>query len=133
MPTAYYLDTSAFVKLVVREPGTAALRRWIRTEDPAFFSSDLLRVEALRAARRHSAQAVEAVRQRLAAVTLIAVTPGICEHAADLDPSILRSLDALHLASALAAGEDLAGVVTYDDRLTEAAVGYGVRVLAPGR
>ena len=127
----YYLDTSAFLKLVVREAGTSALRRWVRDHDPAFFASELLRVEALRTARRHSPDAVASVRQRLAAVTLVAVTTAICEHAADLDPSILHSLDAIHLATALAVGDDLEGIVTYDDRLAEAALGYGIAVVAP--
>ena len=48
------------------------------------------------------------------------------------NPGILRTLDALHLAAALLAGDDLEAVVTYDRRLADAAALHGVPVLAPG-
>lgn len=130
---AVYLDTSAFVKLVARERNTAALRAWLGTQDDDLVSSDLLRTEALRAAKRHSLPAVRRTRDLLSAVTLIHVTTDICERAAELDPAILRSLDALHLATALTFGDSLAGVVTYDDRLASACELHGVRTLAPGQ
>jgi uncharacterized protein len=64
-------------------------------------------------------------------VTLIEVTVRTFEQAARLDPTVLRSLDALHLATALDLGDDLDGLVTYDDRLAEAARLNGVPVIAP--
>ena len=129
---AYYLDTSAFLKLVVAEAESRALRRWVAKNDADVYASELLRVEALRTARRHSEQALVEARSRLAAVTLIAVTSDICERAAELDPGILRSLDAVHLATALAAGDRLEGVITYDRRLVDACAAHGVRVVSPG-
>lgn len=125
---AYYLDTSAFLKLVVDEEHSAALRSWNDEFDPDAFSTDLLRTEALRAARRHSPEALREARRRLDAVTLISLTSDLCERAAELDPSILRSL---HLAGALALGDDLEALITYDDRLAQAATAHGVEVLAP--
>jgi predicted nucleic acid-binding protein len=128
---AYYLDTSAFLKLVTTEPETPALRSWIQREDPTLFSSDLLPTEALRAARRYSVEAHRLARQRLEALTLLSLTADVCERAGDLDPAILRSLDALHLASALSVADELQGIVTYDERLGAAAGLHGVTVMAP--
>lgn len=128
----YYLDTSAYLKLVVRERESRALIAWVQGADPDLFASELMRVEALRVARRHSPEALLEARSRLDAVTMVTVTSAICERAAELDPSIIRSLDAVHLATALSAGDALAGVVTYDGRLAEACATHGVPVLAPG-
>ena len=129
----FYIDTSAFVKLIVSEAESRALRSWVKARDAELFSSELLRVEALRTARRHSQKALLAAREGLDAVTLVAVTTDICERAAELDPSILRSLDAVHLATALSAGDRLEGVVTYDQRLEAACGAHGVRFEAPGQ
>lgn len=128
---AYYVDTSAFLKLVVKEKHSAAFRTWAEQHDGALFSSDLLFTEALRAARRHSSKAAIEVRRRLEAVALVGLTHEICERAADLDPTILRSLDALHLASALALADELEGIVTYDDCLAAAAALHGVEAVSP--
>jgi hypothetical protein len=98
---AYYLDTSAFLKLVTTEPETPALRSWVQRKDPTLFSSDLLRTEAFRAARRYSAGADRSARRRLEALTLLSVTADVCGRAGDLDPAILGSFDALHFASVL--------------------------------
>jgi len=73
-----------------------------------------------------------ATREMLRAVHLISLTSDICESAAELDPAIMRSLDAAHLATALQLGSELEGVVTYDERMSEAAAQLGVRVLSPG-
>jgi len=70
-------------------------------------------------------------REVLDAVTLVHVTPAVFEGAGRLDPPGLRALDAIHLASALDLGDDLDGLITYDDRLADAAVSNGVAVVAP--
>ena len=128
---ALYIDTSAFLKLVVQEPESAALRKHILKAKTHIVSSDLLRTEALRTARRHSSNALLHTRALLDGVAFITLTADVCERAAELDPSILRSLDALHLASALLLADDLDGVLTYDARLAEACGAHGVAVLAP--
>ncbi|MGQ0624537.1 MAG: type II toxin-antitoxin system VapC family toxin [Sporichthyaceae bacterium] len=130
---AYYLDTSAFLKLVVEEEHSAALRSWNAEIDPEVFSTDLLRTEALRTARRHSPAALLAARRHLDSVTLLSLSTALCERAAELDPSILRALDALHLAGALTAGDDLKALITYDHRLADAAARHGIEVIAPGQ
>lgn len=133
---AWHIDTSAFVKLVVAEPESAALRRWIAGTQgrsrPELFSSDLLRAEAMRTARRHSPQAATATRHALEALTLVKLTTEIFERAAELDPAIPRTLDALHLSVALTLGDELEGIVTYDERLCDAAGRHGVAVRSPG-
>ena len=129
--SAYYLDTSAAVRLVVDESGSRVLRSWIDREDPDFVSSDLLRVELLRACRRHSPDAVAAARACLDAVSLVPLTTELCQRASEIDPSVMRSLDALHLASALALGDELRGVLTYDERLADGCRAYGLPVLSP--
>ncbi len=129
---AYYLDTSAFLKLVVAERESRALLAWAKRADAEFVASELLRTEALRAARRASAKVLREARKRLDVVTLVVPTAEICDRAAELDPSILRSLDAIHLATALALGDDLQGVVTYDARMAAGAAACGLDVVAPG-
>jgi predicted nucleic acid-binding protein len=128
---AYYLDTSAFLKLVVHERESDGLIEWAIAEGANFFASELLRVEALRTGRRHSPEAMLEVRERLDAVTLVTGSSAICDRAAELDPSILRSLDAVYLATALQLGDALQAVVTYDARLAQACAAHGVRVVAP--
>jgi len=128
---AYYFDTSAMVKLVVAEAETAALRSWLRNEDPELVASDLARTELMRAVRRVAPDRALQARMVLDSVVLVRATEAVFEAAGRLDPSTLRSLDAIHLASALDLGDDLDGVITYDDRLAEAAVLNGVAVLTP--
>ena len=127
---AHYLDTSAAVKLVVKEPETTALRRWLRSHDE-LVSSDLTRTELLRVTRLHAPQRATAARAVLDALHLLAITSDVCERAALLEPRQLRSLDALHLASALQLGDDLDGIVTYDQRLGDAAAHLAIPVVTP--
>lgn len=128
---AYYIDTSALVKLVVAEPETEAFRNWLGESDREAVTSDLTRTELMRAVRRTAPDRMLRAREVLDAVTLLHVTSAVFENAGRLEPSGLRSLDAIHLASALDLGDDLEGLVTYDDRLADAAVSNGVQVSAP--
>ena len=129
---AHYLDTSALVKLVVEEPETAALRRWLRRSDRQPVSSDLARTELLRAVRRGAPDRMELARQVLDSIVLVELTTAIFEMAGLLDPAIVRSLDAIHLAAAIDLGDDLDAVIVYDDRLADAARANGLTVVAPG-
>ncbi len=127
----FYLDTSAAVKLVVAERGSAALRRWLETRDERVFSSDLLRTELLRSTRRAAPRHMVQARAVLDSLVLLTLSTSVCERAAMLEPELLRSLDALHLAAALEVGDELEGMVTYDQRMAEAAKALGVNVVAP--
>ncbi len=128
---AHYLDTSALVKLVVAEDETDALTTWLQETDGDWVSSDLTRTELLRAVRRAAPDRVVRAREVLDSITLLDVTTPIFEEAARIDPPTLRTLDSLHLAVALDLGDDLESIVTYDDRLTEAATANGVPTNAP--
>ena len=129
---AFYLDTSAAVKLVVTEAGSAALGSWLEDHDAEIVSSDLLRTELLRATHRGAPEQMHRARAVLDGVVLVSLTAATFERAADLDPISLRSLVALHLSAALELGDELDGIITYDDRLAEAARRRGIDVLAPG-
>ena len=128
---AYYLDTSAAVKLVVEEAGSKALRRWLARATEPIVSSDLLRTELLRATRRGAPDQVTQARAVLDSVILVTVSTALFERAGTLDPELLRSLDALHLAAALDLGDELDGLITYDERLADAAGALGIAVVAP--
>lgn len=128
---AHYLDTSALVKLVVAEPESEALLSWINDTETDWVSSDLARTELIRAVRRVVPERAVRAREVLESVTLIEVTTQTFEEAARIDPPLLRSLDALHLAVALDLGDDLDALVTYDDQLAEAAAANGVITVAP--
>ena len=127
----YYLDTSAAVKLVVKEPESRALSAWADVNADAVVSSDLLRTELLRATRRGAPEQMPRARAVLDSVTLLSLPVETFERAAELQPAGLRSLDAIHLAAALDLADELDGLVTYDDRLSEAAALHGVDVIAP--
>jgi predicted nucleic acid-binding protein len=129
---AHYIDSSALVKLVVAEPETAALQAWLDEEDRSAVVCDLARTELLRAVRRAAPDRVVRAREVLESVTLIELSTQEFETAGLLDPTILRTLDALHIAAALLLGDDLDGMVTYDARLTDAAKANGIAVIAPG-
>jgi hypothetical protein len=129
---AFYVDTSAFLKLVARETHSTAMRRFAETNDGNLVSSDLMRTEAIRTARRHSKTALAETRTRLEVLTIFSLTTEVFDRAAELDPAIMRTLDALHLASALTLGDELDGVLTYDLRMADAVATHGVRVISPG-
>ena len=128
---AHYLDTSALVKLVVEEAETPALREWWRSHGTTPVACDLARTELMRAVRRAAPEAAVQAHAVLDGLVLLSVTSRVCDAAGRLEPVTLRSLDAIHLAAALELGDDLEGIVTYDERLAEAAVAYGVAVVAP--
>lgn len=127
-----YLDSSALVKLVVLEPESAPLRAFLRTH-VLRMSSALAEVEVPRALRRAGYGAAEHRRaiEMLARIALVDIDRQILRSAAALGPPGLRSLDAIHLATALSVSQDLAGIVTYDERLSVAAGDAGVAVWAP--
>lgn len=129
--SAVYLDTSAFLKLLVDEPESVALRRDLgRASQHA--SATLLRTETTRALRRAGLpELVGPARQLFTSMVLIRLDEPLLDRAGDLEPPDLRSLDAVHLAAALSMGADLQALYTYDDRLAQAARTNGITVRAP--
>lgn len=128
---ATYVDSSALVKLAVREPESAALRRYLGRHR-TLVSSALARTEVARALLPLGPDAVRRGREVLARVDLLRINDRVLDGAGLLAPPELRSLDAIHLASAARFGSDLRAFVTYDERLATAAAGRGLRVIQPG-
>lgn len=120
------------MKLVQREAGSDELQAWLAGEERMLVSSLLLRTELLRATRRVRPDLLGRARALLDHITLLDVSMDVCERAGLLDPDGMRSLDAIHLASALTLIDELEGVVAYDVRLRAAAVAVGLTVIAPG-
>ena len=127
----YYVDTSAAAKLVLAEPDSGAMRRWAESHEPELCSCDILRTELQRAVRRHAPQSMARVRDLLTSIVLTTVSAELCERAARVEAPPLRALDALHLAAALDLGNELDAIVTYDDRLAEAAQTNGIATISP--
>ena len=126
-----YLDSSAILKLIFEESETAGLAAFLERW-PVLVSSGLARVEVMRIAARVDDRAVEREANRvLRAVNLVRVDDGIIAAAAAIKPAGLRSLDALHLATAHTFGHHLAGMVVYDRRLAAAARDHALIVWAP--
>jgi predicted nucleic acid-binding protein len=127
-----YFDTSALVKLIFDETESAALAEWLtlRAGVPKI-SSDLSTIELLRTCRRVDEGAVEGAVLLLGGIDLLPIDRAIVEKAATLIPSELRSLDAIHLASALSVKTNLTALVAYDVRLCSAAAEAGIEVVSP--
>lgn len=128
-----YLDSSAIVKLVQREAETAALRRFLRRHaDDRHVTSALARVEVVRAVAAGGPTAMAHARRVLARMDQVALDVQLLDAAADLGAAVaLRSLDAIHLASARLLGADLRAVITYDQRMVVAAHSVGLEAVAP--
>ena len=124
-----YLDSSALVKLVVEEAESQALEAMLRAA--VITSSRLSDVEVTRAASRRGGAVVARARSVIGRVALIPLDEGIFVQARSVRPAALRSLDAIHLASALAIREQIEVLITYDGRMAEAAVSLGLRTTAP--
>jgi uncharacterized protein len=126
-----YLDTSAFLKLLVDEEHSHEVRSMLERSLDSVWSSTLLDVEAHRAARRLGVPA-DVVADHLETVTLFALGESTLVDARTVGPDTLRTLDALHLAAALELGADLEAVVTYDRRLAAGCASVECPVVAPG-
>jgi uncharacterized protein len=127
---ATYLDASALVKLAIAEPESGPLRRHLRRRS-ALVSSGLARTEVLRALLLEGDEGLVRGRAVLARIDLVRVNDRVLNAAAALLPAHLRSLDAIHLATAQQLGADLGHIVSYDDRMLEAAGHLGLRTAAP--
>ena len=131
MTEVLYLDSSAIVKLVASEPESASLTA--RIEEATTVSSEIARVEVLRAIRRSGGkrEMLERGREVIRRVGLLRVDGRVLDLVAEVEPADLRTLDAIHLASALVLGETLGAFVTYDRRLVAAAEQAGLGVESP--
>ena len=124
-----YADSSALIKLVIRERESAVLKRWLTGK--RVVSSRIAEVEVSRGARRSGREPRPSVEELLGEIDLIELGDRVVSRAVRLDPPELRSLDAIHLATALSIADDLDGFVTYDRQLGRAASAAGLSVASP--
>jgi predicted nucleic acid-binding protein len=125
-----YLDSSAAVKLVFDESESEALQVYVGSS-PRWASSALIRVELLRAAKRLDARRVGRAYELLGSISIREIDDEILDRAAEISPLNIRTLDAIHLATATLMGPNLEVLVTYDRRMIEAAQLYGLPIASP--
>lgn len=125
-----YLDTCALTKVVEPEPESLALYGWLVEQQDAWVSSVLVEVELIRVVRRARPEALPTALSLLRALDIMPLDQPIVARAQQLLDPGLRSLDAIHLATALEIGE-IAAFVTYDQRLVKAAEEHGLPVRVP--
>jgi uncharacterized protein len=128
----YYADTSAVIKLLVEETGSKAFAAFYDARaDAEWVSSALLRIEVTRAVGRAMPNLLPDARDLLLAFSCIAIDDDIVEGAMNEPDRSLRSLDAIHLATARILAPELDALVTYDDRLVRAAYDAGLVTVSP--
>jgi hypothetical protein len=125
-----YVDTSALMKLVWPEQGTEATYAFVGDRED-LISSALLTVEARQAAFRAEPAALTRVDLLLARFEYIQLSDAVIETASRLPDPMLRSLDAIHLATALLIRDDIDVLLSYDERLLTAASAHGLPTAAP--
>lgn len=128
----FYVDTSAVIKLLVEESHSKAFASFYDTHaDAEWVSSALLRIEVTRAVIRVMPALLPDARDLLLAFSSITIDDDVAQGAMNEPDRALRSLDAIHLATARLLGPDLDAVVSYDDRLLKAAADAGMPVTSP--
>ncbi len=127
--TVAYVDASALTKLVLEEPGSAGMRRWY-VENDHVLCSRIGIVETRRAVGRH-VHDDDHLEVILRSVEVVEFDADIARQAAAMSPVSLRTLDAIHLASAVRIGAVVDAFVTYDDHLAVAARSAGLPVVRP--
>ena len=127
----WYLDSSALVKLVAVEAHSAAMYRWQEEAEARLVTCDLGEAEVLRAVRRVDTALMDRARAVLSTIDIVPLDRSHLTRAALIAPAHLRTLDAIHVVTALDLGDRLQGFVTYDDRQAAAARDHGLRVESP--
>jgi predicted nucleic acid-binding protein len=130
----WYIESTALVKLILEEPGSAAMSRWLDElldAGGSAFTSDLGRAEAYRIVARNKPSVVPAARSVLESFLRIRIVEQTFVLAMELEPAVLRTLDALHLAVVLGLDGRCAGIVTYDRRIVDAAGLLGIGTVSP--
>lgn len=129
-----YLDCAAVVKLVHAEAESQALRDWLGDRSSlGWISSVLVEVETVRALSRHAPEAVGRLPLIFDLMVLVEISPEVRALAQRVMPPAVRTLDAIHLATALRLSDQLTSLVTYDRRLADAATAAGLTVDSPAK
>jgi uncharacterized protein len=128
----YYADTSAVIKLLAEESHSRAFAAFYEAHaDMEWISSALLQIEVTRAVKRAAPALLPDARDLLSAFSYIAIDDDVVEGAMNEPDRGIRSLDAIHLATARILSDDLSAIVSYDDRLLKAATDAGLGTASP--
>lgn len=125
-----YVDTSAFLKLFLTEPGSGQMLELALANPNTLASSDLLITETIGTLIRRELDLSHA-RAALKAVHLMPIRRDILDAAADLSKLGLRTLDGIHLATALSVKSNIDAFITFDHKLAEVAQQLGLKVIEP--
>jgi hypothetical protein len=124
------MDSSAIIKLIKLEKESAAL---IRKLPPSLITSRISRVEVARTIAKHEPDLLDAAYDILADIQMIPVEDSIITIAENLPQHIdLRSLESLHIASAMAIRNALKGIISYDKEMVRAGISLGFKTMSPG-
>jgi uncharacterized protein len=127
-----YLDSAAVVKLVHAEAESPALRAWLgERAETGWVSSVLVEIESFRALARYAPEAATRLHPVLDQIDLIGLSPRIRLLAQTVRPVTIRTLDAIHLGTALSIRRTLTSFATYDKRLLDAAIAAGLPADSP--
>jgi predicted nucleic acid-binding protein len=132
MKVPVYFDTSALLKLILVEQESPDLRQHLIDHGVQIIVSEVAAVELLRGARRHSLTLDAECMALLNRTVLLPLSRSVRERASGLKPVELRTIDAIHLATALEIESDLDSMVCYDRRLVDAAEAVGIETHSPG-
>ena len=126
----WYIDSSAIIKLIKVEKESAAL---VKKLPRSIITSRIARVEVARTIAQHEPDLLDLAYDVLSDIQMIAVEDSIISIAENLPVfTQLRSLDAIHVASATAMKSIVQGIITYDKQMGEAASALGFAVSSPG-
>lgn len=127
---SWYADSSAILKLLIVEKESAALTDFI---DFTIKSSALTRVEVIRVLHKIAPEKIDRAQIILAGIDLTPLNPAILSMAENFAPAItLKSLDALHVATAIFLDKSVEGVITYDKAMIKNAKDLRIKVASPG-
>ena len=126
----WFLDSSAILKLIVEEPESKTLRRFI----PEYkMASRLSRLEVLRNVHQIDPKKVSTARDKLDGIFYVEINTPVLKNAEEIALSMeIKSLDAIQAGSALFLKDSIAGVISYDKNLNRALKLLGIKVYAPG-
>lgn len=131
MNAPLYIDTSAAAKFILDEAEGARLDSFLLDNQFTLVSSELIEIELVRAVSRKDPALKRLAREVLRAMILLPISTSVREAAGEIFPGRIKSLDAIHLSTALEIKSDLAGLLTYDNRMAELARESGIEALAP--
>lgn len=131
MNNPLYLDTSGLAKLFPHESEGPILKAYLDGSEFTLVSSESAEVELIRTVAKTEIEWIQRVRDFLRGMVLLPITTSVRIRAGELIPGRTRTLDAVHLATVLEIRTDLAGLLTYDNRMAELANEAGIVTLNP--